>query len=73
MTIRLPDWRYEQIKLEIAQLFIKCNIVRIPINGFEIANKLGVTVIPYSAFNENKRKALIEEDEDDTPVLQGWN
>ena len=64
MSYRLPDWRYEEIKLEVAKILIKCNITRLPINGFEIANKLGIIVIPYSAVNEEKRKALIKEDED---------
>ncbi len=62
--MKLPDWRYEQIKLEVARIFVKCNITQIPITGFEIANKLGIIVIPYSAFNEGKRLKLIEEDED---------
>ena len=38
MSYRLPDWRYEEIKLEVAKILIKCNITRLPINGFEIAN-----------------------------------
>ena len=62
--MRLPNWRYEQIKQEVAKMFIKCNIIRIPINGFEIANKLGITVIPYSAYDEKRKNDLIEEDED---------
>ena len=62
--MRLPDWRYEQIKLEVAKIFVRCNLTKIPITGFEIANKLGIIVIPYSAFKEEKRLKLIEEDED---------
>ena len=44
----LPDWRYEQIKFEVANTFKKCDINSIPISGFEIANKLGIIVVPYS-------------------------
>lgn len=62
--MKLPDWRYEQIKMEVAKIFVKCSLNQIPITGFEIANKLGIIVIPYSAFEEEKRLELIEEDED---------
>lgn len=62
--MKLPDWRYEQIKMEVAKIFVKCNLKQVPITGFEIANKLGIVVIPYSAFEEEKRLKLIEEDED---------
>ena len=69
--MKLPDWRYEQIKVEVAKVFVKCNITQIPINGFEIANKMGIIVIPYSAFSEEKRKVLIEEDEDGFFIKKG--
>lgn len=62
--MKLPDWRYEQIKMEVAKVFVKCKLNQIPITGFEIANKLGIIIIPYSAFKEEKRLKLIEEDED---------
>jgi len=71
MNIILPDWRYEQIKREVAKVFVNCNIKQIPINGFEIANKLGIILIPYSAFSEEKKKKLIEEDEDGFVVKRG--
>lgn len=64
MSYRLPNWRYEEIKYEVAKMFIKCNIKKIPINGFEITNKLAIKVIPYSAYNDEKKALLIEEDED---------
>lgn len=62
--MKLPDWRYEQIKMRVAQIFVKCNLKKVPITGFEIANKLGIIVIPYSAFEDEKRLKLVEEDED---------
>ena len=60
----LPDWRYEQIKFEVANTFKKCDINSIPISGFEIANKLGIIVVPYSVLSNEKRKQIIEIDED---------
>ena len=50
--------------MEVAKIFVKCNLSKIPITGFEIANKLRIIVIPYSAFKEEKKLKLIEEDED---------
>ena len=46
----LADFRYEEIKKYIVELFTQLNINSTPINGFEIAVKLGIEVIPYSAF-----------------------
>lgn len=64
MNYKIPDWRYELIKNEVAKVFIECNIVKIPITGFEIASKLGIAVVPYSAFCKETKNALINEDED---------
>ena len=49
MGIRLSDERCEEIKKEVVGLFEKYNINCVPINGFEIASKMGIKVIPYSS------------------------
>ena len=36
----------------------------VPINGFEIAHKMGIKVIPYSAIAPSKRWPLIKKSED---------
>lgn len=53
--MRLPDERYEEIKNIVADLFVQLDISCTPISGFEIAKKLGIIVIPYSAKNGEKQ------------------
>ena len=48
--MRLADFRYEEIKRVIVSFFTKHRINSIPINGFEIAVKLGIEIVPYSAY-----------------------
>ena len=45
-------------------MFEEHGVSCVPINGFEIAQKMGVKVIPYSAFVPRKRCLLIRESED---------
>ena len=49
MAMRLPDSRYDAIKQTVVELFIRYDVNCIPINGFEIAAKMGIDVVPYSA------------------------
>lgn len=44
---RLSDERYEYIKKEVVHLFDCYGINCIPINGFELAYKLGIRLVPY--------------------------
>lgn len=64
MAIKLSDERYEEIKLIVVRMFVEYGISCAPINGFEIAHKMGVKVIPYSAIAPGKRELLIKESED---------
>lgn len=70
MSIKLSDERCEEIKKEVVDLFEKYNINCIPINGFEIANKMGVKVIPYSSKNETTRKMCLKESEDGFSIFK---
>lgn len=45
--MKLPNRIYEEIKESVTNLLIKHNISCVPINGFEIANKMGIEVRPY--------------------------
>ena len=47
--MQLSNNRYENIKEEITSLFMEYDIKCIPINAFEIAIKMGLNIIPYSA------------------------
>ena len=53
--MRLPDERYEEIKNTVADLFVQLDISCTPISGFEIAKKLGIIVIPYSAKKDEQK------------------
>ncbi len=64
MGIVLSDERYEQIKRIVVDLFVKYDVNCVPVNGFELATKMGVKVIAYSAFSEAKRKLLLKESAD---------
>ena len=64
MAIKLSDERYEEIKRIVVRMFVEYGISCAPINGFEIAHKMGVKVIPYSAIAPGKRELLIKESED---------
>lgn len=64
MGFRLSNNRYEEIKRVIVELFIKYDVKCIPISGFELASKMGIRVIPYSSFQEEKQKLLLKMSED---------
>ncbi len=57
---RLPDERYEFIKQEVVHLFKHFDVNSIPINGFELAYKIGIRLIPYSTLNKRQRKKAFE-------------
>lgn len=60
MEISLSHQRYEEIKKIIVDLFIKYNVTCVPVNGFELATKMGVKIIPYSAIPVAKRYLLFK-------------
>lgn len=64
LGIRLSDKRYEEIKFEVVDMFQRYNISCVPISGFEIAKKMGVKIIPYSAYTTPIRNLLLKESED---------
>ncbi len=53
--IKLPDYRYEELKKIVVDTFTKAEVHCVPVNGFEIAARLGVSVCAYSSLNEEKR------------------
>lgn len=64
MGISLSHQRYEEIKRIIVGLFIKYDVTCVPVNGFELATKMGVKIIPYSAVPVAKRYLLFKKSED---------
>lgn len=61
---KLPSYRYEELKRIVVETFIRADVRSVPISGFEIATKLGVSILPYSALPEEKRAFAIETDRD---------
>lgn len=61
---KLTDEEYEFIKGEIAHIFVKYDIKCVPVSSFEIASKLGITLIPFSCLSEKKLDAAKTASED---------
>ena len=57
--MRLSDEQYEDIKELVVSLFKEYDIRCIPISAFEIAVKMGIKIIPYSALSEEKEKVAL--------------
>ena len=58
--MRLDDEQYEFIKGEIVNLYERYNVRYIPISGFELAHKMGLISVPYSALTENQYNAAVK-------------
>ena len=61
MALRLSEQRLEEIKNIVVDMYEKYNISCAPISGFEIATKMGIKVIPYSAYKLKHRYRAIKE------------
>ena len=59
--MRLKDETYEYIKQVVIDNFIYYKIRGIPINPFEIAITLGITIIPYSALSERAKELSLKQ------------
>ena len=57
---KLTDEEYEFVKGEVCHIFEKFRIKCIPVSGFEIASKMGITLIAYSGLSEKKLKKALE-------------
>lgn len=64
MPIKISNQRYEEIKRIAVAMFIKYGISCIPIDGFEIAHRMGIQVIPYYTIAASKRWFLLKKSED---------
>lgn len=73
MAFRLSDNRCEKIKEIVVETFEALDIRCIPISGFEIATKLGVTVIPYSSKSLEKQHLMMAESTDGFSVKKTEN
>ena len=64
MEIKISYERYEQIKRMVVDMFVNYEVTCVPINAFEIAYKMGITVIPYSMFPPSTNKLLLKKSTD---------
>lgn len=64
MAIKLTDERLEEIKESVVKMYERFDIKCVPISAFEIATKMGIKVIPYSAYSERIQTLMLEESED---------
>lgn len=58
--MKLADEIYEFIKQEVIDLFVRYDVKCTPISGFELAQKMGIIVIPYSGLPERKLQAATQ-------------
>lgn len=65
LGFKLSADRYEEIKGLAINMFEKYDVKCLPISGFEIASKMGIKVVPYSAYpNQRTRELMLKESED---------
>lgn len=57
--MRLPNWRYEEIKEKITQLFFEFS-QNIPVDVYMFATSLHIILVSYSSLNENYKRRLQE-------------
>lgn len=55
---KLTDEEYEFIKGEVVYIFLQHHVKCIPVSGFEIASKMGITVVAYSGLSEQKLQTV---------------
>lgn len=60
----MSNTRYEEIKRIVVDLFARYSVSCVPVNGFELATKIGISIVPYSATTESKRWLLFKKSED---------
>ena len=64
LAIKLSNQRYEEIKRIVIGIFSTYQVSCVPINGFEIAHKIGIKIIPYSSIAPGNHHLLIKKSED---------
>ena len=48
--IKLPNWRYDEITASVLEMFKKVDARMMPLPVFDIANRLGYSLVPYLAY-----------------------
>lgn len=58
--MKLENEQYEEIKRTVIDTFLEYGVRSILISAFEMATKMGLSVMPYSALNEPQRKVALK-------------
>lgn len=58
--MRLKSETYEELKQMVADMFVDYDIKSVPICAFEIALKMNMIVIPYSALEETAKQQALD-------------
>ena len=61
---QLSDDRYEEIKLSVVELFEYADVHAFPLDGFAIAERLGLKVVPYSSLSDAQKTYVFKISED---------
>ena len=61
---RLSDERYEEIKEVVVDMFERYEVSCVPISGFEIAAKMRIKVVAYSAYDKTTQSLLRKKSKD---------
>ena len=62
--MRLDNEEYESIKQTVVDTFEQYKITTVPISAFEMAIKMGLRIVPYSALSQEKREAALRISQD---------
>ncbi len=69
----LSPTTYEDLKQAVANMYVDYGITSIPINVFQLADKIGLIVIPYSTLAETQRIKAMEYSSDGFSVETNSN
>lgn len=64
MGISLSHARYEEIKQIVVDLFVRYNVSCVPVNGFELATKMGITVVAVFCIFRKQALVAVQKSED---------
>ena len=71
--MRLNDEQYEEIKRVVIENFLEYDVKTVPISAFEIAVKMGIKIVPYSALDSEKKEASLKISFDGYSIEDGKN
>lgn len=68
--MKLPGYRYDEIIEDCVDMFVKYDIRNVPIDCFEIANKMGIKLKAYSILTKEAKETALGISEDGFALLK---